>query len=89
MSINLLGRLIMRKDVYNYLEKNKELLTYMHEQPIWYRKLTRDPSQLQAMEIAALHYYKKTIPHQVEKFSNGVQMASMMISMFQMMIAQT
>jgi YlbE-like protein len=79
----------MRKDVYNYLEKNKELLTYMHEQPIWYRKLTRDPSQLQAMEIAALHYYKKTIPHQVEKFSSGVQMASMMMSMFQMMNAQS
>jgi YlbE-like protein len=41
------------------------------------------------MEIAALHYYKKTIPHQVEKFSSGVQMASMMMSMFQMMNAQS
>jgi YlbE-like protein len=79
----------MRKDVYSYLEQNKELMTFIHEQPRWYRKLTRDPSQLQAMEIEALHYYKKTIPHRVEKFSSGVQMASMMISMFQAMNSQS
>ena len=75
----------MRKDVYAYLEQHKELLAFMREQPRWYRKLTRDPNKLQTMEIEALHYYKKTIPHQVEKFSNGVQMASMMMSMFQAM----
>jgi hypothetical protein len=80
---------MMRKDVYNYLEQNKELQSFIREQPIWYRKLTRDPSQLQAMEIAALHYYKKTIPHQVEKISNGVQMASMMMTMFQTMNNQS
>jgi hypothetical protein len=79
----------MRKDVYIYLKQNKELLTFVHEQPIWYRKLTRDPSQLQAMEIASLHYYKKTIPHHVEKLSSGVQMASMMFSMFQLMNTQS
>ncbi|WP_394232639.1 YlbE-like family protein [Niallia oryzisoli] len=79
----------MRKDVYNYLEQSKELQSFIREQPIWYRKLTRDPSQIQAMEIAALHYYKKTIPHQVEKISNGVQMASMMMTMFQTMNNQS
>jgi len=79
----------MRKDVYSYLEQNKELQSFIREQPIWYRKLTRDPSQIQVMEIAALHYYKKTIPHQVEKITYGVQMASMMISMFQAMNNQS
>ena len=87
--INILGRFMMRIDVYNYLEQNKELLNFMHEQPIWYRKLSRDPSQIEKLEIAALHYYQKTIPHHVEKFSNGVQMASMMVSMFQIMNAQS
>jgi len=77
----------MRKDVFMYLEQQKELMAFLREQPVWYRKLTRDPSKLQIMEIEALHYYKKTIPHQVAKFSNGVQMASMMISMFQAMNA--
>ena len=79
----------MRKDVYMYLEQQKELLTFIREQPRWYRKLTRNPNDLQAMEIEALHYYKKTIPHQVEKITNGVQMASMMISMFQAMNSQS
>nr|WP_295975325.1 YlbE-like family protein [uncultured Bacillus sp.] len=75
----------MRKDVYLYLKQQKELLDFLREQPVWYRKLTRDPNHLQNMEVEALHYYKKTIPHHVTKFSNGVQMASMMISMFQAM----
>ena len=79
----------MRKDVYQYLQKNKELIAFLHEQPIWYRRLGRDPSQIQNLEIAALHYYQKTIPHQIEKFSNGVQMATMMVSMFKIMNEQS
>lgn len=75
----------MRKDVLEYLNNNKQLKQFVREQPSWYRKLTRNPQELQLMEIAALHYYQKTLPHQVEKFSNGVQMASMMMSMFQAM----
>jgi hypothetical protein len=79
----------MRIDVYTYLQKNKELIEFLREQPIWYRKLSRDPSQIENLEIAALHYYQKTIPHQIEKFSNGVQMASMMVSMFKIMNDQS
>ncbi len=79
----------MRKDVYLYLQKNKELMKFLHEQPIWYRKLGRDPRQIRNLEIAALQYYQKTIPHQVEKFSQGVQMASMMVSMFKIMNEQS
>jgi len=79
----------MRIDVYTYLQKNKELIEFLREQPIWYRKLSRDPSQIENLEIAVLHYYQKTIPHQIEKFSNGVQMASMMVSMFKIMNDQS
>lgn len=79
----------MRRDVFVYIQQNKELLQYLHDQPQWYRRLTRDPSKVQIMEVEALHYYKKTIPHQVEKISNGVQMASMMFSMFQAMNTDT
>ncbi|WP_413301509.1 YlbE-like family protein [Bacillus sp. 1P10SD] len=75
----------MRRDVLDYLENQKELKKFVREQPYWYRKLSRNPYDLQSLEIASLHYYKKTIPHQVEKFSNSVQMASMMYSMFQAM----
>ncbi|WP_066369757.1 YlbE-like family protein [Neobacillus fumarioli] len=78
----------MRKDVLEYIGRQRDLKQFIREQPQWYRKLSRNPFDLQALEIASLHYYKKTIPHQVEKFSNGVQMASMMYSMFQAMKTQ-
>jgi len=75
----------MRKDVIDYIQQQPQLKQYLREQPIWYRRLSRNPNELQAFEIASLHYFKKTIPHQVEKFTNGLQMASMMMSMFQAM----
>jgi hypothetical protein len=75
----------MRKDVMDYIQADPDLKKFLREQPIWYRKLCRNPNDLQSFQVAALHYYKKTIPHQVEKFSNGIQMASMMMSMFQAM----
>lgn len=75
----------MRKEVLDYLDGRGELKQFLREQPQWYRKLSRNPFDLEAFEIASLHYYKRTIPHQVEKFSNGVQMASMMFHMFQSM----
>ncbi|WP_318504920.1 YlbE-like family protein [Bacillus sp. T3] len=78
----------MRKDLIEYLHGNKQLQQFVREQPTWYRKLARNPQDLQMLEISSLHFYEKTIPHQVQKFSNGVQMASMMMSMFQAMNSQ-
>lgn len=78
----------MRKEIIEYLNGNDQLQQFVRQQPTWYRKLSRNPQDLQLLEITSLHYYKKTIPHQVEKFSNGVQMASMMMSMFQAMNSQ-
>ena len=75
----------MRKDVLEYIESQKDLKKFIREQPIWYRKLSRNPYDLQAVEIESLNYYKKTIPDQVNKFTNSVQMASMMFHMFQAM----
>ncbi|KQL18969.1 YlbE-like family protein [Cytobacillus solani] len=79
----------MRQDIANYVGKNKQLKNFIREQPIWYRKLSRNPQEIQSLEVAALNYYKNTIPHKVEKFSNGVQMASMMMGMFQAMNSQS
>ncbi|SFA75917.1 MULTISPECIES: YlbE-like family protein [unclassified Bacillus (in: firmicutes)] len=78
----------MRTDVMDYINQQKDLKDFIREQPQWYRKLMRNPHDLQAFEIAALNYHKKTIPHRVEKFTNGVQMASMMFHMFQAMNQQ-
>lgn len=75
----------MRRDVMEYISSQPQLKQYLREKPIWYRRLSRNPNDLQAFEIAFLHDSKKTIPHQVEKIANGVQMVSMMMSMFQAM----
>lgn len=79
----------MRKEVMEYLHQQKDRKDFLREQPEWYRKLARNPYDLQSFEIASLNYHKKTIPHRVEKFTNGVQMASMMFHMFQAMNNQS
>ncbi|KAB7669289.1 YlbE-like family protein [Bacillus sp. B1-b2] len=78
----------MRQNVKEYISQSQELQQFLREQPYWYRSLSRNPNELEAFEVASLQYYKKTIPDHVQKFSNGVQMASMMVSMFQAMNAQ-
>ncbi|PLT27702.1 YlbE-like family protein [Peribacillus deserti] len=77
----------MRKDVLEMIEGNEDLKNYLRLQPIWYRRLTRNPHQIQKMETEAVYFFKKSIPDRVSQLTNGVQMASMMISMFQTMNA--
>jgi hypothetical protein len=79
----------MRKDLLERIQQRKDLQEFIRIQPQWYRKISRDPRELEAMEIAALHFYERTIPHQVQKFTNGVQMASMMMQMFANMNSQS
>lgn len=73
----------MRQEVMQYIYSKNELKQFLREQPSWYRKLSREPTSLEEFEIASLHYFKKTIPHRVEKFSNSLHMASMMMNMLQ------
>jgi len=73
----------LRQEVLEYIQSKNELKQFLREQPYWYRKLAREPETLEQFEIASLHYFKRTIPHQVEKFSNGLQMASLMMGMLQ------
>jgi hypothetical protein len=75
----------MRKEVQQYIKSKALLQRFLREQPHWYRKLARQPSDLQTFEIAALHYYQQTIPHKVEKITSSLEMATLMIHMFQAM----
>lgn len=79
----------MRKEVIEQLRSNKELIEFVRAQPHWYRKLSRDPRDIHSAQIASLHHFEKTIPHKVQKFSNSVQMASMMMHMFSSMNSQS
>jgi hypothetical protein len=75
----------LRQDIYSVIEKSEDLKNYLRLQPIWYRKLMRNPQLLASMETEATYFFKKSIPHRISKFSDGVQIASMMMSMFQAM----
>lgn len=72
----------MRADVYNHIRNKSDLLLFIRENPIWYRKLMRNPKDFKTLELAAMNYYEKTIPHKIEKFSNSLQLASMMMNLF-------
>jgi hypothetical protein len=75
----------VRQEIYELLQSQEDLKRFIREQPIWYRRLTRNPADVEAFELAMLHHYKKTIPDRVVKFQNQVQMASLMIDVFQVM----
>ncbi|MBM4764054.1 YlbE-like family protein [Bacillus sp. B15-48] len=79
----------MRKEIIEQIRQQKELQEFIRLQPHWYRRLSRNPNEFSSLEISALHFYERTIPHQVQKFTNGVQMASMMMQMFANMNSQT
>lgn len=75
----------MRADLYAYIKGKKELLQYIRFEPIWYKKLSRNPGSIKEFEKSALKFYKKTFPDRMDKLSNGVQFTSMMLSMIQSM----
>jgi hypothetical protein len=76
---------MMRNDIMNVIRSNQEYTRYLRDQPYWYRKLTRNPSSLTEFDTSSREYYRQTIPHKVADFSQKLQMAQMMISMFQVM----
>ena len=75
----------MRVEIMELIQENSDLHQFIRKQPIWYRKLSRDPNQMKQFEIAALHFHQKTIPHKVNKISNNLQFASFMLNMLQTM----
>lgn len=76
---------MMRADVLQHIYSQQDLIKFLREQPMWYRKLTRNPFEINKLEVHALNHYEKTIPHQVQRLSQGAQMASMLFGMFQAM----
>jgi len=75
----------MRQDIYELIAEDEDLKKFLRLQPIWYRRLMRNPQEFEKLETEAVFFYKKSIPHRVSKFADGVQMASMMMHMFQAM----
>ncbi|WP_020059274.1 YlbE-like family protein [Bacillus sp. 123MFChir2] len=78
----------MRAELIEFVKSSEDLQKYIREHPYWYRKLSRNPSEKEAFELAAMQYFKKTIPDKVAKFQNQLSVASLMIDMFQYMKQQ-
>ncbi|ASB89744.1 YlbE-like family protein [Bacillus sonorensis] len=78
----------MRKEVQEFVFANEERRRFIREQPVWYRKLSRRPDDLSGFQLDMMNFYEKTIPHRVNQFSSSLQMAQMMIQMFQAMRTQ-
>ncbi|MGE6631269.1 YlbE-like family protein [Bacillus sp. NPDC077027] len=75
----------MRREVLEYVMAEEERLKFIRQRPLWYRQLARHPENLSQFELDKMNFYEKTIPHRVNQLSNSVQMAEMMIQMFQAM----
>jgi hypothetical protein len=76
---------LLRKEVVDYIHSKQDLKKFIRVQPAWYRILAKNPHYLDKFEAASINHHEKTVHHQVQKFSNGVNMASMMMQMFQAM----
>lgn len=74
---------IMRFDVYQQIQRDKDYLNYLRFKPIWYKWLTRDPNRISEFQTECKTFFRKTIPDRVNAFSNGVQLAQMMLAMVQ------
>ncbi|MBU5341909.1 YlbE-like family protein [Caldifermentibacillus hisashii] len=75
----------MRTELYQIIKSKKEWQQFIRNEPIWYKKLSRNPNAIKEFEQTALKYYKKSLPDRMNKISNGVQFATMMLSMIQSM----
>ena len=79
----------MRQDIFELIEADEDLLNFLRQQPIWYRRLSRNPQEFDLFNTESKYFFKKSIPDRVHQLSNSVQMASMMVSMFQSMNSGT
>jgi len=74
----------MRADVRQQLFERPELRLYIRQHPNWYRKLSRDPSQIPLLEKEANRFYGRTLPQRVEKVQNSLGLVMMMMEMLKM-----
>lgn len=74
----------MRADVFLYLAANEDMRQFVRRHPIWYRKLSRNPSLFHQLEREADYYYGRTLPQRVEQFQNHLSLAMMLIEMMRM-----
>ncbi|MFT4416097.1 YlbE-like family protein [Fredinandcohnia humi] len=73
----------MRKELFDYIESNKQIRIFIRENPTWYKRITRNPNDIQTLELEAREYFKQTIPHKIKKINHSLELASFMLQMYQ------
>ncbi|WP_280769107.1 YlbE-like family protein [Salipaludibacillus daqingensis] len=75
----------MRKEVYDWIRSSPELHHYLRMNPIWYRKLGREPELLEKMIQESKVYFGKTFTQRIDQIHNNMNMAMMVIEMMRQM----
>lgn len=71
----------MDPNTYQLIKNNPTLLNFLRSYPQWYRTLSRDPTQLNSMERMARLDQGKTLPQQVVRVSEQLQLLGMLMQM--------
>ncbi|WP_100404591.1 YlbE-like family protein [Bacillus solitudinis] len=74
----------MRADIQQLFIERPELKQFVRQNPIWYRKLSRYPSQIINLEKEAKFFYGRTLPQRVEKVQSNLGLLMMLMEMIQM-----
>ena len=74
---------VMRYEVYQEIQSDKDYMNYLRFKPVWYKRLMRNPDKISEFQTECKTFFRKTIPDRVNAISNGVQLAQMMMTMVQ------
>ncbi|OEH93924.1 YlbE-like family protein [Bacillus solimangrovi] len=75
----------MRLEVQEILNNRPDLKAFVRENPKWYRSLSRDFQSIMEIEDESKYYYGRTLPQQMNRMRQQLQMVSMMVAMMQAM----
>ncbi|MBQ8472227.1 MAG: YlbE-like family protein [Bacilli bacterium] len=62
-----------------YLQRNPNLIKFLHENPKYYKYLNRDPNFIFQLEKLMKEKYKLTIPDKIDKFKDKLDMLNTFI----------
>lgn len=75
----------MRREIQSYLQSRPDMIMFVRENPIWYRKLSRSPDKVFEIEQEAKVFYGKTLPQKIDRLNGRIQLVNMLLSMMNVM----
>ncbi|CAM3184866.1 YlbE-like family protein [Sporolactobacillus spathodeae] len=75
----------MRRDIQLYLDEHMDQKLFVRLHPEWYRRLSREPGQLNNLKSAADVFYGRTFPQRIDRLNEQAGLLSLLMSMMQAM----